>query len=81
MHKVKRAIYEGFEKRLDAELAFTLAYALGAIRDLSITPEPLHATPTPISVMEAFEEVGEGFLGHKWHVVFQGLKPGVYPSW
>ena len=78
-------IHQGFDNRRDAERAYVVAFALGALRilprrgDTSQTPAP--AIPTPENMMEAFTNTSSDFLGADWHVVFKGLRPGVYPAW
>lgn len=67
-------------------MAYVLAYALGAIR---VVPDREGrflqadaAAPTPEEFMDAMDAIDDDdFLGMKWHVVFKGKRPGVYPSW
>lgn len=82
---VPHNIYEGFWNRYDAEVAYVLAYALGTVRVLpNRAGQALQthvAQPTPEAFMTALERVDDEFLGMRWHVVFKGKRPGVYPSW
>ena len=85
MLHIPNSIYEGFKYRRDAERAYILAYALGAVRIIpSADGSYLHgsqALPIPEPVMSALGHVADDFLGSNWHVVFKGKRPGVYPSW
>jgi hypothetical protein len=84
--RVPGNIHQGFDHRREAERAYVVAYAMGALRvlpargdtsRLALTP----ALPMPEGVMQAFASVSDDFLGAEWHVVFKGKKPGVYPAW
>ncbi|KZP10198.1 hypothetical protein FIBSPDRAFT_899896 [Athelia psychrophila] len=82
---VPRCVHEGYERRLEAETAYVLAYGMGLVRSLprrgeSIIP-PAPSAPTPAAVLAAFLAADDGFLGPTWHVVFKGRSPGVYPAW
>src|SRR6266436_1229128 len=79
-------IHQGFDTRLKAERAYVVAYALGAVRVLPsrdnagqqlVSP----AIPTPEAIMAAFSSASDNFLSAEWHVVFKGLRPGIYPAW
>lgn len=75
-------IYQGFDSRLQAEQAYVVAYALGALRALPRRDVALpQALPIPETVMTAFEASSANFLGAEWHVVFKGRRPGIYPAW
>lgn len=79
-------MYEGFKYRYEAERAYTLAYALGAVRVLPgpgslVFGTPAQAQPTPEALMNSMASVCDNFLGHAWHVVFVGRRPGLFPSW
>lgn len=74
-------IHEGFKKRYDAERAYTLAYALGAVRRRGPNNPRTPATAPPAAFLAALHDVGDDFLGAEWHVVYKGKRPGVYPSW
>jgi hypothetical protein len=78
-------IHPGFDHRREAERAYIVAYALGAVRVLQARNAGWHvpapAIPTPEAVMVAFGSVSADFLGVEWHVVFKGKRPGVYPAW
>jgi hypothetical protein len=87
VNRVPGNVHQGFTRRYEAERAYIVAFALGAIRTLpprgGITgqPAPLPAAPTPEAIMQAFSESADDFLGAEWHVVFKGKMPGVYPAW
>ena len=79
-------IHQGFDTRREAERAYVVAYALGAVRILpsrgdadqqAVAP----AIPMPEAIMDAFASSSDAFLGAEWYVVFKGLRPGVYPAW
>ena len=78
-------IHQGFDHRHEAERAYIVAIALGAVHILprrgDTSQTPTSAIPTPDTVMNAFANTSDEFLGAKWHVVFKGLRPGVYPAW
>ena len=79
-------IHQGFDHRHEAERAYVVAGALGALRvfprQCNAGERPLApASPTPEAVMAAFAGASDGFLGAEWHVVFKGKMPGIYPAW
>ena len=81
-----RNIHQGFDSRLEAERAYVMAYALGAVRALppwgnANEQVPAPAAPMPDAIMYAFATASNTFLRAEWHVVFKGLRPGVYPTW
>lgn len=82
---ISNNIYEGFDSRADAERAYVLAYALGAVRVLANAGGDVQRNADPNPTLEAFMRVlrdaPDDFLGQEWHVVFKGKRPGVYPSW
>jgi hypothetical protein len=55
---------------VEAERAYVLAYAMGALRTLprrgSTALGPAPATPTPQEVMAAFASLSDDFLGAEW---------------
>ena len=73
-------IHESFMSWYDVERAYTLAYALGAMCCLGQQSHILPAPP-PAGFLAALTTVGNDFLGNKWHIVYKGRQPGVYPSW
>jgi len=86
VNRVPGNIHQGFDTRREAERAYVVAYALGAVRVLpsqgdagqrALSP----AIPVPDAIMNAFASSSDTFLGAEWHVVFKGLRPGVYPAW
>ena len=79
-------VHESFNNRIDAERAYVLAYALGAVRVLKHPDDPTPGSPTaaapmPDEIMDAWMEVSDEFLGSEWHVVFKGKRTGLFPSW
>ncbi|KIM89859.1 hypothetical protein PILCRDRAFT_84703 [Piloderma croceum F 1598] len=79
-------IHQGFDHRREAERAYVVVFALGALRTLparhdAIQLAPAPAIPTPEAIMAAFASASDDFLGAEWHVVFKGKRPGVYPAW
>ena len=78
-------IHKGFVQRYEAERAYVLAYAMGALRTLprrgsdDIGPPP--ATPTPQAIMDTFASMPNDFLGAEWYVVYKGRQPGLYSTW
>jgi hypothetical protein len=79
-------IHQGFDSRYEAERAYVVAFALGALRILpprrNAGQRPLaSAIPTPEALMIAFASASDDFLGAEWHVVFKGKRPGIYPAW
>lgn len=78
-------VYQGFDSRLQAEQAYRVAYAMGAVRRLYPRGVPAPAlepaVPTPDELMDAINATSDTFLGAQWHVVFQGRRPGIYPAW
>lgn len=74
-------MHESFLSRYDAERAYTLAYALGAVRRLGRYEHLAPPAPPPASFIAALELVSDDFLGNEWHVVYKGKQPGIYPSW
>jgi hypothetical protein len=72
-------------RRLEAERAYVLAYAMGALRTLprrgSTTLGPAPATPTPQEIIDAFASLSHDYLGAEWYVVYKGKWPGMYPTW
>lgn len=81
MSRVSGNIHESFLSRYDAERAYTLAYALGAVRRLGGNHTLAPPTAPPAAFMDALRNVRDDFLGADWHVVYKGKQPGVYPSW
>jgi len=84
--RVPGNIHQGFDTRLEAERAYVVAYALGAVRVLPLRDDAgsqlvSPAIPTPEAIMAAFSSASDNFLGVEWHVVFKGLRPGIYPAW
>jgi hypothetical protein len=83
--RVPGNIHQGFDSRLEAERAYVVAYALGALRVLRARGDAsqalARAIPTPDAVMRAFAAASDAFLGAEWHVVFKGLRPRIYPAW
>jgi hypothetical protein len=84
--RVPGNIFQGFDQRYEAERAYVVAFALGALhvlspRDNTGERPPAPATPMPEAIMAAFASASDNFLGAEWHVVFKGLKPGIYPAW
>ncbi|KAF7980386.1 hypothetical protein HWV62_38178 [Athelia sp. TMB] len=83
---VSHNVYQGYDSLIAAQQAYLVAYALRAVRILppDNAPDgwvPSAAIPTPEAVMGAFAASSATFLGAEWHVVFKGLRPGVYPAW
>ena len=82
---VPHNVHKGFVSRIEAERAYVLAYAMGALRTLprrgSTALGPPPATPTPQEVMDAFASLSDDFLGAEWYVVYKGKRPGLYPTW
>jgi hypothetical protein len=79
-------IHQGFTHRHEAERAYVLAFAMGALRTLlarhnATQQVPAPASPMPDAVMSTFASASDDFLGAEWHVVFKGRRPGVYPAW
>ena len=80
-------IFQGFDSCREAERAYVIAYALGAIHVLPSRNAALQgqvlapAIPTPEALMVVFAEASDTFLGAEWHVVFKGRRPGIYPAW
>jgi len=80
-------VFQGFDERREAERAYVIAYALGAVRvlpprDAALRAHvPAAAIPTPEALMIAFADASDEFLGAEWHVVFKGKRPGIYPAW
>jgi len=79
-------IHQGFDHRREAERAYVVAFALGALSILparrdAIQLAPAPAIPTPEAIMAAFASASDDFLRAEWHVVFKGKRPGVYPAW
>jgi hypothetical protein len=79
-------IHQGFSHRREAERAYVLAFAMGALRTLPARlntgqPELGPAIPMPEALMTAFASASGSFLGAEWYVVFKGKRPGVYPTW
>lgn len=81
-------IHQGFESRYEAECAYVVAFALGALCILQPRSArgqqpaaPAPAIPMPEALMVAFASSSEDFLGAEWHVIFKGKRPGVYPAW
>jgi hypothetical protein len=86
VNRVPGNVHQGFSERYEAERAYVVAFALGALRTLPSRqnigqPAPAPASPTPEAVMEAFAAASDNFLGAEWHVVFKGKRPGIYPAW
>lgn len=85
MKGVPENIYQGFETRRQAERAYVIAFAMGALRVLPLRGASQRilapAMPTPDAAMVAFASASDDFLGAEWHVVFKGKRPGVYPAW
>jgi hypothetical protein len=78
-------IHQGFDSRIQAERAYVVAFAMGALRVLPPRENsqlaPLPAAPMPPAVMAAFSSTSSDFLGAEWHVVFKCKRPGIYPAW
>jgi hypothetical protein len=88
VNRVPGNIHQGFTERREAERAYVVVYALGALRVLpprnrqgQRVPAAAPATPTPQAIMAAFAGASDDFLGAEWHVVFKGRRPGIYPAW
>ncbi|KIM74213.1 hypothetical protein PILCRDRAFT_92724 [Piloderma croceum F 1598] len=84
--RVPGNIHQGFDTCLEAERAYVVAYALGAVRMLPSRDDAgsqlvSPAIPTPEAIMAAFSSASDNFLSAEWHIVFKGLRPGVYPAW
>ena len=67
-------VHECFMSWYDAEQAYTLAYALGAMHCLGQQSCALPAPP-PAGILVALKMVGDDFLGNKWHIVYKEKQP------
>jgi hypothetical protein len=86
VYRIPHNVYQGFRTRVEAERAYVLAFAMDSLRILprreaSADTGPAPGGPTPEALMQAFAMASDDFLGAKWHVVFKGKRPGVYPAW
>ena len=74
-------IHESFSARYEAERAYTLAYALGAVHWVQRSGNLALPGPPPALFMAALQNVDDDFLSESWHVVYKSKQPGMYPSW
>jgi hypothetical protein len=84
--RVPGNVHDSFTSHLDAERAYVLAYALGAVRVLQprngwTRGTPAAAAPIPEAIMVAWAQAGDNFLGSTWYVVFKGICMGIFLSW
>jgi hypothetical protein len=86
VNRVPGNIHQGFDTQCKAERAYVIAYTLGAVHVLPLQGDVGQralslALPVPYTIMNAFASSSDTFLGAEWHIVFKGLRPGVYPAW
>ena len=78
---VSSSIHENVLSWYEAEHAYTLAYALGAVHQIGHNQLLVSAAPPPTAFVRALDTVNDDFLGTEWHIVYKGKQLGVYLSW